>query len=46
LQSDNFSLFCAQNLYKKFDFKKVAKIPKQLQYKGRLLDEIIMIKEL
>lgn len=36
----------AQNLYKKFGFKKVAKIPKQLQYKGRLLDEIIMIKEL
>lgn len=35
----------AQNLYKNFGFKKVAKIPKQLQYKGKLLDEIIMIKE-
>lgn len=36
----------ARSLYKKFGFRKVAKIPKQLQYKGRLLDEIIMIKEL
>lgn len=36
----------AQNLYKKFGFKKVAKIPKQFQYKGKLLDEVIMIKEL
>lgn len=36
----------AQNLYKKFGFKKVAKIPKQIQYKGKLIDEIIMIKEL
>lgn len=32
-------------LYKKFGFKKVAKIPKQIQYKGKLLDEIIMILE-
>jgi putative acetyltransferase len=36
----------AQNLYKKFGFKKVAKIPKQIQYKGKLIDEIIMILEL
>ena len=36
----------AQKLYKKFGFKKVAKIPKQIQYKGRLIDEIVMIKEL
>lgn len=36
----------AQNLYKKFGFKKVARIPKQLEYKGKLTDEIIMIKEL
>lgn len=35
----------AQNLYKKFGFKKVAKIPKQIQYKGKLVDEVIMIKE-
>ncbi len=36
----------AQKLYKKFGFKVVAKIPKQIQYKGKLLDEVIMIKEL
>jgi RimJ/RimL family protein N-acetyltransferase len=36
----------AQNLYKKFGFKKVAKIPKQVQYKGKLISEIIMILEL
>ncbi len=33
-------------LYKKFGFKKVAKIPKQLEYKGKLMDEIIMLLEL
>ena len=33
-------------LYRKFGFKKAAKIPKQIQYKGKLLDEIIMLKEL
>ena len=33
----------AQNLYKKFGFKKVAQIPKQIQYKGKLIDEIIML---
>jgi L-phenylalanine/L-methionine N-acetyltransferase len=31
-------------LYKKFHFKKVAQIPQQIRYKGRLIDEIIMIK--
>lgn len=36
----------AQNLYKKFGFKEVGKIPKQLERKGKLTDEIIMIKEL
>ncbi len=36
----------AQNLYKKFGFKKVATIPKQLQYHGKLVDEIVMIREL
>jgi len=35
----------AQNLYKKFGFKKVAKIPKQIQYKGKLIAEIVMMKE-
>jgi len=33
----------AINLYKKNGFKKVARIPKQFQYKGRLGDEIIML---
>jgi len=33
-------------LYKKLGFKKVAKIPKHIQYKGKLIDEIIMIKEI
>jgi len=33
-------------LYKKYGFKIVAKIPKQLQYKGKLLDEVIMTLEL
>jgi putative acetyltransferase len=36
----------AQALYKKLGFKKVAMIPKQVQYKGRLIDEIIMLKYL
>jgi len=36
----------AQNLYKKFGFKKVAKIPKQIQYKGKLISEIVMILEI
>ena len=33
-------------LYKKFGFRKVARIPEQIQYKGKLIDEIIMILEL
>ena len=33
----------AIGLYKKLGFKKVAKIPKQIQYKGKLVDEIIML---
>lgn len=36
----------AQNLYKKFGFKKVARIPKQIQHKGKFVDEIVMIKEI
>ena len=35
----------AINLYKKLGFKKVAKIPKQIQYKNKLIDEIVMILE-
>lgn len=33
----------AIGLYRKFGFEKVAKIPKQTQYKGKLVDEIIML---
>ncbi len=33
----------AINLYKKMGFKMVAKLPKQIQYKGKLIDEFIMI---
>ena len=33
----------AIDLYKKCGFKKVAAIPKQMQYKGKLLDEIVML---
>ena len=36
----------AIKLYKKFGFKEVARIPKQIQYKGKLIDEIVMLKEL
>lgn len=36
----------AISLYKKFGFKKVAKIPDQIEYKGKLIDEIIMIRYL
>ncbi len=36
----------AIRLYKKFGFKEVARIPKQLRYKGKLVDEIVMIKYL
>jgi ribosomal protein S18 acetylase RimI-like enzyme len=34
----------AQGLYKKMGFKEVARIPKQIQYKKRLTDEVVMIK--
>ena len=33
----------ASALYKKSGFKKVATIPKQIQYKGKLVDELIML---
>jgi len=33
-------------LYKKMRFKQVAKLPKQMQWKGKLIDEFIMIKYL
>lgn len=33
----------AIGLYKKCGFKKVATIPKQIKYKGKLIDEIIML---
>ena len=36
----------AIGLYKYCGFKKVATIPKQIQYKGKLVDEIIMVKYL
>ncbi len=36
----------AQNLYKKFGFRKVAEIPKQIQYKGKFINEVVMILEL
>ena len=36
----------AINLYKKYNFKKVATIPKQREFKGRLYDEIIMLRYL
>jgi len=34
----------AENLYQKMNFKIVGKIPQQLQYKGKLADEIIMLR--
>jgi RimJ/RimL family protein N-acetyltransferase len=34
----------AINLYKKLGFKIVAKLPKQIQWKGKLIDEFVMIK--
>jgi ribosomal protein S18 acetylase RimI-like enzyme len=36
----------AMKLYKKMGFKQVARLPKYVQYKGRLIDEYIMIKKL
>ena len=31
-------------LYKKMGFKIVAKLPKQIQWKGKLIDELVMLK--
>ena len=36
----------AIKLYKKYGFKNAARIPRQIQYKGKLIDEIIMLREL
>jgi len=36
----------ALGLYKKIGFKKVAEIPRQIQYKGKLVSEVIMLLEL
>lgn len=36
----------AINLYKKMGFRIVAKIPKQIQYKGKLINEFVMLKYL
>ena len=36
----------ALKLYKKFGFKKAASIPRQFEYKGKLLDEVVMILDL
>jgi ribosomal protein S18 acetylase RimI-like enzyme len=36
----------AQCLYKKIGFKKVARLPKQIQYNGKLIDELVMFLEL
>ena len=36
----------AISLYKKSGFKKVARIPRQLQHGGKLIDELIMIREI
>lgn len=36
----------ALSFYKELGFKIVAKIPKQIEYKGKLIDEIVMIKNL
>lgn len=34
----------AVSLYKKMGFKIVAKLPKQRQWKGKLMDELVMLK--
>ena len=36
----------AIGLYKKMGFKQVAKLPKQIQHRGKLIDELVMIKYL
>lgn len=33
----------AKNLYKKLGFKEVARVPDQNQYKGKLVDDVIML---
>ncbi len=33
----------AISLYRKFGLEKIAKIPRQIQYNGKLVDEIIML---
>ena len=33
----------AIGLYKKMGFKQIAKLPKQIQYKGKLIDELVML---
>jgi len=35
----------ALNLYKKHGFKEVARIPKDLNYKGKLIDSVVMIRK-
>lgn len=36
----------AKNLYRKIGFKEVAILPKHIEYKGKLIDEMIMIIDL
>ncbi|MDI6602634.1 MAG: GNAT family N-acetyltransferase [Patescibacteria group bacterium] len=36
----------AIKLYKKYGFKIVAKIPKQIEFKGKLVNQLIMLREL
>lgn len=35
----------AIHLYKKFGFKRVARIPKQIEFQGKLIDEVVMIRD-
>lgn len=50
LLSIQLSLFAtndpAKNLYRRFGFVEVGRLPKKLSYKGELIDEIIMVKHL
>jgi RimJ/RimL family protein N-acetyltransferase len=34
----------AIGLYKRMGFRQVAKLPKQIQHKGKLIDELVMVK--
>lgn len=36
----------AINLYKKLGFRTIAKLPKQIQYKGKLISELIMMRNI